>query len=69
MWREYVSGYLKHNRASGVSVRIAAFISALLLSLLCGMFYNLWNYEIEAVKLREGGWHSRITAQADEAAV
>ena len=69
MWREYVSGYLKHNRASGVSVRIAAFISALLLSLLCGMFYNLWNYEIEAVKLKEGGWHSRITAQADEAAV
>lgn len=69
MWREYLSGYLKHNRMSGISVRVAAFISALLLSLLCGLFYNLWNYEIETIERNEGGWHSRIIAEADEAAV
>lgn len=44
----------------GLAVRIAAFISALLLSLLCGLFYNAWKYEAERVEAEEGGWHSRI---------
>ena len=47
MWKDYSKGYLKHNRASGISVMTAAFISALLLSLLCSLFYNLWAYEVE----------------------
>lgn len=53
MWREYSSGYLKNNRASAVSVRTAAFISSLLLSLLGSLFYNMWKYEVE--RLREEG--------------
>ena len=44
---------------------IAAFISALLLSLLCGLFYNAWKYEVERIVLEEGGWHSRIIAELD----
>ncbi len=63
MWKDYLSGYLKNNRSSGLSVKIAAFISALLLSLLCGLFYNLWKYEIERIVLEEGGWHSRIVGE------
>ncbi len=47
MWREYSSGYLKNNRAAAVSVMTAAFISSLLLSLLSGLFYNMWKYEVE----------------------
>ena len=39
---------------------IATFISALLLSLLCGLFYNAWKYEVERIALDEGGWQSRI---------
>ncbi len=42
---------------------IAAFISALLLSLLCGLFYNAWKYEVERIELEEGGWHSRIIGE------
>ena len=42
---------------------IAAFISALLLSLLCGMFYNLWKYEVERIKLEDGGWQSRVAGE------
>ena len=45
MWRDYSAGYIKNNRSSGLSIMIAAFISALLLSLLCGLFYNAWKYE------------------------
>lgn len=61
MWREYSSGYVKNNRSSAISVVTAAFISALLLSLLCGLFYNAWKYEVERIQLEEGSWQSRIT--------
>lgn len=54
MWKDYSSGYIKNNRASGISIMAAAFISALLLSLLCSFFYNLWVYEIERLKEEEG---------------
>lgn len=60
MWKDYSIGFIKKNRASSVSVLVAAFISALFLSLLCGLFYNFWNYEIESVVLEEGDWQGRI---------
>lgn len=66
MWKDYSSGYIKNNRSSGISVMVAAFISALLLSLLCGLFYNAWKYEIERIKLEEGGWQSRIVGELDK---
>ena len=63
MWKDYSSSYIKNNRSAGLSVAIAAFISALLLSLLCGLFYNTWKYEVERIELEEGGWHSRIIGE------
>lgn len=66
MWKDYSKGYIKNNRSSTISVMIAAFISALLLSLLCGIFYNLWKYEIERIELEEGGWQSRIAGEFDQ---
>ena len=63
MWKDYSSGYLKNNRSSGMSVMIAAFLSALLLSLLLGLFYNAWKYEIESIEQEEGGWQSRIVGE------
>lgn len=63
MWKDYSSGYIKNNRSSGMSVMIAAFISALLLSLLLGLFYNAWKYEIESIEQKEGGWQSRIVGE------
>lgn len=63
MWKDYSSGYIKNNRSSGISVIIAAFISALLLSLLLGLFYNAWKYQIESIEQDEGGWQSRIVGE------
>ena len=63
MWKDYSSGYIKNNRTSGMSVMIATFISALLLSLLLGLFYNAWKYEIESIEQEEGGWQSRIVGE------
>ena len=64
--KDYSIGFIKKNRASGVSVLVAAFISALFLSLLCGLFYNFWNYEIESVVLEEGNWQGRISGAFEE---
>lgn len=63
MWKDYSLGYIKNNRSFSLSVRIAAFISALLLSLLCGLFYNAWKYEVERIELEEGGWQSRMIGE------
>ena len=60
MWKEYSKGYLKQNRAAGVSVMAAALLAAFFLSLLCGLFYNFWAYDVERILLEEGGWHVRI---------
>ena len=69
MWKDYSSGYIRNNRASSISVVVAAFISALFLSLLCCLFFNYWNYEVESVVLEEGDWHGRITGILDDNAL
>ncbi len=66
MWKDYSSDYIKNNRSSSLAVVIAAFISALLLSLLCGLFYNAWKYEVERIEQEEGNWHSRIIGEFSE---
>ncbi|MCI9438826.1 MAG: ABC transporter permease [Lachnospiraceae bacterium] len=69
MWKEYSSDYRKNNPASSLSVRISAFISALLLSLLCGLFYNMWKYEVERIALEDGAWQSRLVGEIDNEAL
>lgn len=66
MWKDYSVSFIKKNRASSVSVMVAAFISALFLSLLCSLFFNLWNYDIEQIVLEEGDWQGRITGEMNE---
>lgn len=58
-----------NNRSHSLSVVIAAFISALFLSLLCGLFYNTWKYEVERIQLEEGGWHSRLFGEFTEESI
>lgn len=61
MWKDYSLSYIKNNRASSISIIVAALIASLFLSFLCSLFYNLWVYEVEAVKTEEGDWQGRIT--------
>ena len=69
MWKDDSIGFIKKNPASSLSILAAAFISALFLSLLCGLFYNFWKYEIESVVLEEGSWQARMTGVFTEDAV
>lgn len=66
MWKDYSVSFIKKNRASSVSVMVAAFISALFLSLLCSLFYNFWTYEVERIEMEEGSWQGRITGEIRE---
>lgn len=66
MWKDYSVSFIKKNRASSVSVMVAAFISALFLSLLCSLFYNFWTYEVEQIEMEEGSWQGRITGEIRE---
>lgn len=69
IWKDYSAGYIKHNRNACLSIIIAVSISALLLSLLCGLFYNVWKYEVERIERVEGDWQSRITGELDESMI
>ncbi|MDO4322819.1 MAG: ABC transporter permease [Lachnospiraceae bacterium] len=69
MWKDYSASFIKKNRASSVSIMVAAFISALFLSLLCSLFFNFWSYDVEQIILEEGDWQGRITGELDENAL
>lgn len=64
MWKNYLSDDQKNNRSSGLSVRIAAFISSLFLSLLCSEFYNMLKYENERIALEEGSGRTAASGGA-----
>lgn len=66
MWKTYSAGYIKQNRAICASVRVAAFIAALFLAFLCGLFYHFWQDDVAGVIEEEGAWHGRITGEFDE---
>lgn len=66
MWKAYSLSYLHRNRSAGLSVRMAALISSLLLSLFCGLFYHAWKYEIERIEQEKGSWHSRLIGELAE---
>ena len=65
MWENYSKSYLKNNRASSLSIMIAAFLAAMFLSLLCSIAYNLWAYEVEKITTEEGGWQGRIVCHME----
>lgn len=66
MWKDYSKSYIKNNRASSVSVMVAALVATMFLSLLCSIAYNFWAYEIEKIVLEEGDWQGRIVGGVDE---
>lgn len=67
MWKVYASSYHKQNRSMGASVKVSAFIAALFLAFLCGLFYDFWQDDIARVIKQEGAWHGRIRGGIDVA--
>lgn len=69
MWRDYSAGYIRNNRSSSMSIMIAAFICAVFLSLMMGLFYNMWKADVERIIRSEGDWQGRLTGPIDEEAI
>lgn len=65
MWKDFSVGFIRKNKASSISIMVAAFISTLFLSLLCSLFYNFWIYELEKITIEEGDWQGRITISTE----
>lgn len=63
MWKDYSKSYIKNNRASSMAVMAAAFTATMFLSLLCGLAYNFWAYEVQNIILEEGDWQGRIICE------
>lgn len=66
MWKDYSLSYIKNNRASSVSIIVAALISTFFLSFICCLFYNSWVYDIEQIIIKEGDWQGRIVEKLEE---
>lgn len=64
MWKDYSKSYIKNNRASSISIMVAALIATMFLSLLCSIAYNFWEYDVEQIILEEGDWQGRIVCEA-----
>jgi putative ABC transport system permease protein len=66
MWKDYSLNYIRSNRATSISIIIAALIASFFLSFLCSVFYNAWAYEVDRIILEEGDWQGRITGDISE---
>lgn len=66
MWKEYSISYIKNNKATSISIMIAALISAVFLSLITCVFYNMWIDNINQIVTKEGDWQAKITGSISE---
>ena len=55
MIKEYLINHIKYNKNTSISIVIISFFASLLLSLLCGFFYNLFAYDMQAGKIYSSG--------------
>lgn len=66
MWKEYSRNYIKNNKASSISIVLAVLISALFISMITTVFYNMWADNIRRIIHEEGEWHGKLTGELSE---
>ena len=69
MWKGFIRNHIRENRGSSLSVRIAAFVAAFFLVLLCCTLYNVWHYDVVRCQTENGNYHARLTGALDEEAL
>lgn len=60
MIREYSISDIKNNKSSAISIMIIVAISTMFLTLVIGIFYNMWSDNISRIIAKEGDWHGQI---------
>lgn len=66
MWKEELMGQSKGDRSFRRSIVAASSIASLFLSLLCSLFFNIWQYDVEQILLEEGDWQGRILRELEQ---
>lgn len=56
----------RHISAAGAGVMTSAFLAVLFITVLCTLFYNLWQDDIRRLTQAEGGWHLRLAGSFGE---
>ena len=54
MWNAYSASYIKNNKTGNRFIMIISFLAAMLLSLVSGLFYNLWADQINQTITKNG---------------
>lgn len=60
MWNFYSIRYIKHNKTTSIFLAAISFLSSALVSLLCGVFYNLWADKVYREILKNGSYTERF---------
>ena len=54
MWNAYSASYIKNNKTSNRFIMIISFLAAMMLSLVSGLFYNLWADQVNQTVAESG---------------
>lgn len=58
MWNAYSASYIKNNKTGNRFIMIISFLAAMMLSLVSGLFYNLWADQVNIrSRLHSYFWH------------
>ena len=54
MWNAYSAGYIKNNKTGNRFIMTISFLAAMMLSLVSGLFYNLWADQVKQAAAKSG---------------
>ncbi len=60
MWTDYFIRYIKYNKITSIFLAGISLLSSMLLSLVCGVFYNLWIDRINQEILKNGSYQIKF---------
>lgn len=58
--KEYTLDFVRRNKKSSFSIMIAVFLTAAMLSCLCGFLYNIWKDSVRLAQFDNGNWHGEL---------
>lgn len=60
MWNAYSASYIKNNKTGNRFIMRISFLAAMMLSLVSGLFYNLWVDQVNSNRCRKWNFGGRI---------
>lgn len=61
MWNAYSVSYIKNNKTGNRFIMVISFLAAMMLSLVSGLFYNLWEDQVSQTAAKSGAFRVAFT--------